>query len=87
MPIKSFNFDRIFTKPEPKKPIEVTEALSCRHLAFAIVNFLDRQVKSVDDNDVSHTELLSAMESVKKAYKLPDDDSLKVTRIFTRKPC
>ncbi len=52
-----------------------------RHLAFAFVGFLERQMTSegVAEEDVA--EMKVAKEAINKAFKLPEDDSLKVRLI------
>ncbi len=56
-----------------------------RHLAFAFVGFLERQMTSegVAEEDVA--EMKVAKEAIKKAFKLPEDDSLKVCLIHMNK--
>ena len=50
-----------------------------RHLAFAFVSFLSRELKIDGITEVRHDQLRSAQEMIKNAFDLPDDDSLKVS--------
>lgn len=61
---------------ETKKEIDLTEAHVKRHLAFAFVQFIDRQLSSNDEFNVE--KLKDAKEAVKNAFNLTEDDSLKV---------
>ena len=72
------NFDPFF-RSVPKKEPELLEVHVTRHLACAFVAFLDRQtsLENVAEDDVAQMNV--AKEAIKKAFKLPEDDSLKVS--------
>ena len=76
--ISTFNNDFPFFRSVPKKEPELLEGHVTRHLACAFVAFLDRQtsLENVDKDDVEQMNV--AKEAIKKAFKLPEDDSLKV---------
>lgn len=62
--------------------------MSRRHLAFAVVEYLRRLSRRDDAADIDMAEVKAAKESIKKAFKLPDDDSLKVkTQILVARVC
>jgi hypothetical protein len=73
-----------FSRPPPKKEVELTEAHVSRHLAFAFTEFLDRQLASSDAGAERAEEMRAAKENLKKAFELPEDDSLKVSGEWTR---
>lgn len=53
-----------------------------RHLAFAFVGFLERQMTSEGVHEEAVAEMKVAKEAIKRAFKLPEDDSLKVRQIL-----
>ena len=57
-----------------------------RHLACAFVDFLQRQasLENVSQDDVIQMNI--AKTAIKEAFKLPDDDSLKVRFFFFALP-
>ena len=69
----------IFRKrPPPKR--ELVEDDVTRHLVFAFMGFLNRQIdKDGLDEDVK-TKLDQANDLLKESFDIPDDDSLKVSR-------
>ena len=69
-------------RPAPKKVAELNEGHVTRHLAFAFVGFLERQMTSEGVAEEDAAEMKVAKEAIKKAFKLPEDDSLKVSHIF-----
>ena len=69
-------------RPVPKKEPELLEVHVTRHLACAFVDFLQRQasLENVSQDDVIQMNI--AKTAIKEAFKLPDDDSLKVSFFF-----
>ena len=55
----------------------MTEAHAKRHLAFAFVEFIERQMADGDEFDSD--KLKEARDSIRSAFNLPDDNSLKVS--------
>jgi len=65
-------------RPPPKR--ELVEDDVTRHLVFAFMGFLNRQIdKDGLDEDVK-TKLDQANDLLKESFDIPDDDSLKVSR-------
>lgn len=57
-----------------------------RHLAFAFVSFLSRELKVDGITEVRHDQLKTAQDMIKNAFDLPEDDSLKASPYHTLTP-
>ena len=64
----------------PPRRRELCEDDVTRHLVFAFMGFLGRQAEKEDLEEDKKAKIEQAKETLKEAFEIPDDDTLKVSR-------
>merc|ERR1711994_760863 len=72
--------DKDGKKKMPPRRRELCEDDVTRHLVFAFMGFLGRQAEKEDLEEDKKAKIEQAKETLKEAFEIPDDDTLKVSR-------
>jgi len=72
--------DKDGQKKMPPRRRELCEDDVTRHLVFAFMGFLGRQAEKEDLEEDKKAKIEQAKETLKEAFEIPDDDTLKVSR-------
>ena len=64
----------------PPRRRELCEDDVTRHLVFAFMGFLGRQAEKENLEEDKKAKIEQAKETLKEAFEIPDDDTLKVSR-------